>query len=165
MSEGIGKMWKSSALNMCSTLEGFRHWLMQVWPETLEQHCNNILPNFRLWAGKTDHVVLGGDNVPERAPSKNHFGQKVELVWSVSISSKEMTWCRETGGETYHRWGGGSKSVVAEFSTPHCRALERHPSNLLLKKRQHAYLLIAKFGSQSLLTRFSVHFPHQGQIY
>ena len=62
---------------------------------------------------------------------------KVGLVWSVPVSSKENDRAWTIGGETCHRWGGLSRTVLGEgflvrftspeFSTPLCRTLRGLP--------------------------------------
>ena len=57
--------------------------------------------------------------------------QKVGLVWSVPISSKENDRAWKKGGGTYHGWGGSKKRFWGgvlwfspEFSTPLCRSVK-----------------------------------------
>ena len=61
------------------------------------------------WGAKTYRAIVGGQNVLESAPSKTRMPQKVALVGSIPVSSKENDRAKTNGGgglETYHGWGG-----------------------------------------------------------
>ena len=49
-----------------------------------------------------------GETAPWETANGGQFRrpQKVGFVWSVTVSSKEITGRVQTGGKTYHRWGG-----------------------------------------------------------
>ena len=72
----------------------------------------------RFWGG-------GGKRTIECA-FQNQFWrpQKVGFAWSEPVSSKENNRTKTNGGgETYHRWGGGSKTIFGNgfygmFSPP-----------------------------------------------
>ena len=90
---------------------------------------------------KTHRAIWGGETycrVPPPEPLLEASESGICLVWApfLQLSSKEndMAWANGGGG-TYHRWGGGSKTVFGEgfygiFSPP----LSFHPPLFLVTR-------------------------------
>ena len=118
----------------------------------------------RFWGGARE----GGGKRTQimRALQKKFWRpQKVGFPWSVPVSSKENNRAKTNGGggETYHRWGGGSKTVFGKgfygmFSPP----LSFPPPFVFLRlcrelrdkncpKTRRPRLEIRSAGSQSLV--------------